>query len=129
MAFVEVGDKIRDARMRIGLTQEELAELARLNRVTVAKYESGKVEPGAQALSRIADALDVTVDELLGRNAADDNNRSNDIKPRTVEARIVSFGMDQLPQDERERILAIVRTVYSNKPELFKDREGDDHAT
>lgn len=129
MAFVEVGDKIRDARMRIGLTQEELAELARLNRVTVAKYESGKVEPGAQALSRIADALDVTVDELLGRNAADDNNRSNDIKPRTVEARIVSFGMDQLPQEDREKLLAVVRAMYSNKPDLFTNRKDDDHVS
>lgn len=129
MAFVEVGDKIRDARMRIGLTQEELAELARLNRVTVAKYESGKVEPGAQALSRIADALDVTVDELLGRNAADDNNRSNDIKPRTIEARIVSFGMDQLPQEDREKLLAVVRAMYSNKPDLFTNRKDDDHVS
>ena len=67
MTYIDVGDRIRDARKRMGLNQEELAEMARLNRVTVAKYESGKVEPGAQALSRIADALEVTVDELLGR--------------------------------------------------------------
>lgn len=80
-------------------------------------------------MSRIADALDVTVDELLGRNAADDNNRSNDIKPRTVEARIVSFGMDQLPQEDREKLLAVVRAMYSNKPDLFTNRKDDDHVS
>ena len=61
------GDRIRDLRLSRGLSQDQLAELASLNRVTVAKYEAGRVEPGAQALGRLADALDVSVDELLGR--------------------------------------------------------------
>lgn len=61
------GDRIRDLRVSRGLSQDQLAELATLNRVTVAKYEAGRIEPGAQALARLADALDVSVDELLGR--------------------------------------------------------------
>jgi transcriptional regulator with XRE-family HTH domain len=68
MTNQEVGDRIRHFRKAKGLNQDELAELALLNRVTIAKYESGKVEPGARALSRIADALDVTVDALLCRD-------------------------------------------------------------
>lgn len=67
MVYTDVGENIRDIRKLRGLNQDQLAELACLNRVTVAKYESGKVEPGAKALCRIADALDVTVDMLLGR--------------------------------------------------------------
>ena len=65
--MMNVGETIRELRKSKNLNQDQLAELANLNRVTVAKYESGKIEPGAQALSRLADALDVTVDELLGR--------------------------------------------------------------
>lgn len=65
----DVGERIREFRKQAGLNQDQLAELSSLNRVTVAKYESGKVEPGAKALSRIADALEVSVDVLLGRNA------------------------------------------------------------
>lgn len=68
MAYFDTGTRIRDLRKDAGMSQDQLAELASLNRVTIAKYESGKVEPGAQALSRIADALDVTVDQLLGRS-------------------------------------------------------------
>ena len=66
MSYIN-GDRIRELRMSRGLSQDQLAELASLNRVTVAKYEAGRVEPGAQALGRLADALDVSVDELLGR--------------------------------------------------------------
>lgn len=60
------------------MNQDELAELASLNRVTVAKYETGKFEPGAQALSRIADALETSVDELLGRNMPEQQTEVND---------------------------------------------------
>ena len=67
MSF-DVGERIREFRRQAGLNQDQLAELSSLNRVTVAKYESGKVEPGAKALSRIADALEVSVDVLLGRS-------------------------------------------------------------
>ena len=67
MSF-DVGERIREFRKQAGLNQDQLAELSSLNRVTVAKYESGKVEPGAKALSRIADALEVSVDILLGRS-------------------------------------------------------------
>lgn len=67
MLLFDVGERIKNRRKELGMSQDELAELASLNRVTVAKYESGKVEPGAQALSRIADALETSVDILLGR--------------------------------------------------------------
>ena len=65
----DVGERIREFRKQAGMNQDQLAELASLNRVTVAKYESGKVEPGAKAIARIADALEISVDVLLGRPA------------------------------------------------------------
>ena len=67
MATNEIGRRIAEVRRERGLNQDELAELAMLHRVTLAKYETGAVEPGAFALSRIADALNVSTDELLCR--------------------------------------------------------------
>lgn len=63
----EIGKRIAQLRRERGMNQEELAELAMLHRVTVAKYETGQVEPGALAIGRIADALGVSTDELLCR--------------------------------------------------------------
>lgn len=63
----DIGKRIAAIRRDRGYNQEELAEMANLHRVTLAKYETGTVEPGAFALSRIADALGVTTDELLCR--------------------------------------------------------------
>lgn len=123
MPIIDTGERIRALRKQRNLNQEQLAELASLNRVTVAKYESGRVEPGAQALARIADALEVSVDVLLGRSdeiPAPVNN------PKTVEARTVSFAMDQLPKEQREQILNVVKALVPNKPELFAKGNDDE---
>ena len=62
-----IGKRIAELRRDRGINQEELSELAGVHRVTLAKYETGAVEPGASVLGRIADALGVTTDELLCR--------------------------------------------------------------
>ena len=66
MVIKTIGDAIKARRMEMNLSQEALAEMANLNRITVSKYESGRVEPGASALGRIAAALEMSADDLLG---------------------------------------------------------------
>lgn len=63
----DIGKRIAQIRRERGYNQEQLAEMSMLNRVTLARYETGAIEPGAFALSRIADALGVSTDELLCR--------------------------------------------------------------
>lgn len=63
----DVGKRIAAIRRERGYNQEELAEMALISRVTLARYETGVIEPGVTALSRIADALNVSTDELLCR--------------------------------------------------------------
>lgn len=63
----DVGKRISTLRRERGYTQEQLAEMALVSRIALARYETGAIEPGAFALSRIADALNVTTDELLCR--------------------------------------------------------------
>lgn len=72
-----IGSRVQELRKKRGLSQEQLADLASLNRVTVAKYESGRIEPGAQALARIADALGVSLDCLMGREEKPDEKNAD----------------------------------------------------
>lgn len=120
MPIIDTGERIRELRKARGLNQEQLAELASLNRVTVAKYESGRIEPGAQALSRIADALEVSTDVLLGRSEEVPDPVPH---PRTTEAKIISGGIDRLPKEQREQALNVMRAMFAHHPELF---EGGD---
>lgn len=56
--------RLRSAK-RPGLSQEDLAFQARLHRTEVGKIEQGNVEPKLTTLVIIADALGVTLNELV----------------------------------------------------------------
>lgn len=60
-----IADNIKRFREMAGMSQDDLAEAASVNRVTLAKYEAGKSVPGANVLSRLADVLHVSADALL----------------------------------------------------------------
>ncbi len=49
--------RLRDLRIAAGLTQAELATLARISRRTVEDYEQGRRQPGWKAVQALAVAL------------------------------------------------------------------------
>jgi transcriptional regulator with XRE-family HTH domain len=51
------GRRIRDRRIELGMTQEDFAEIAKLDRAHVSSIETGKAEPGIWTVMRIAGAL------------------------------------------------------------------------
>ena len=60
---------IRRIRLKKGLSQEKLARLANIALNTLTKIESGlSIEPTIKTIAKIADALGVSIDELLGRD-------------------------------------------------------------
>ena len=56
--------KIAEIRKSKGLSQERLAALSGVHRVTIARLETGKTVPKLPTLKRLAVALGVTLDEL-----------------------------------------------------------------
>lgn len=57
--------KLREIRKAKGMTQEQLAKASGIHRITIAKYEAGKVDPKTENAERLAAALGVTVDDLI----------------------------------------------------------------
>jgi transcriptional regulator with XRE-family HTH domain len=64
----DTANRIRGARERRGLKQVELAQRAGLQPSAISQFENGQREPSPENLCRLADALGVTVDYLLGRD-------------------------------------------------------------
>lgn len=58
--------KVRKAR---GLTQRKLSAMSGVPRVSIARYETGKVSPNVRVLERLAQALNVSIDDLVDRKA------------------------------------------------------------
>jgi transcriptional regulator with XRE-family HTH domain len=66
----QFSERIRAVRMMRGITQEQLAEMADISRVMIGRYETTDQLPALDTLIRIADALGVSTDYLLGRTEA-----------------------------------------------------------
>lgn len=67
-----MAQKIKELRSRKGFSQEQLAETANINLRTVQRIEAGETEPRGDTLKRIANALNVTPDELIDWAEQDD---------------------------------------------------------
>lgn len=61
-----LGENIILHRKRLGLSQQALADQLHVVRQTVSKWEKNLSVPDADALIRLAEALDTTVQTLLG---------------------------------------------------------------
>lgn len=61
-----IGMNIQSRRKQCGLTQEQLADRLGVSRQTVAKWESGETVPDMGNGQALAEALDVSLDVLIG---------------------------------------------------------------
>jgi transcriptional regulator with XRE-family HTH domain len=66
-----IGLRIRQARQRLEMTQEKLAEQLGVNRLTVVGYESGYRTPHATDLPRLAAVLNVSIEYFFKEGDAD----------------------------------------------------------
>jgi len=66
-----LGDKIKTVRQLKKISQNELSELSGVMQKNISRYEQNSSIPSALTLKKIADALKVTTDYLLGDNEDD----------------------------------------------------------
>ena len=63
---MEIGQKIKKARLERGLTQQELGDLVGVQKSAIAKYENGRVvNIKRSTLQKIASALEIRPSELM----------------------------------------------------------------
>lgn len=60
-----LGKKIKLYRENKNMTQVEIAEALGVKPATVSKYESGTLEPNIEALKKLSELFEITIDELL----------------------------------------------------------------
>lgn len=62
---MNIGERIKQIRIKKHLKQSELAEKSGLSRVAIGNYERGDRNPNVETLNKIADALEVSLPILL----------------------------------------------------------------
>lgn len=92
---MSIGENIKKFRKENGISQQKLAELTGKSKSSIEKYESGKTNIPMDVLKNIADALGVTVQELI-------TGQKQDIK--VIEKDITDFSTEELIMELYRRI-------------------------
>lgn len=103
-----LGENLKSLRIKKGLTQQQLADLLKINRVTYTQYELDKREPDNTTLIALADFFNVSTDYLLGREEKDS----------TIAAHRTDNPTDDLPKealDKIEEFKELMRLKYGKK--------------
>lgn len=106
-----LGARIKKERENKGISQAELARRAHTSPGALSLIEQGKRIPGADIVVRLASALGVTADYLLGikkLKALDDY-----LKDPLVEA--ILKELQKLSEKERGLALKIIKTIASEE--------------
>ena len=77
-----LGNKIASLRKQMGLTQEALAQKLEVTNQAVSKWESDQCCPDITLLPRIADVFGITIDELFGREPAQETKAEPEPAPK-----------------------------------------------
>jgi len=62
----EIGSRLKELRLERGLTQVALAEILKIDKSTIAKYETNKIEPSISMLIAFVEFFQVSADYILG---------------------------------------------------------------
>ena len=112
----EVGLVIRTLRLSHNMTQAEVARQIHQSPSSITMYETGRREPDFETLESLADLFNVPLSTLMNDEPAPVST------PRTIEARIVSAGMDKMSKEDREFALEMFRRAFAS---IYDKKEGD----
>ena len=68
---MDIGNKIKNARIQSGLTQEAAAEAIGVSRQTISNWENGKTYPDIVSVVKMSDLYNISLDRLLKENSSD----------------------------------------------------------
>lgn len=105
-------DNLVSMRKMHGYSQEELAEKIGVSRQTLSKYEVGESLPDIEKCRLLANALDVSIDDLVNYNKEDSNNLGLGVPPKGKYV----FGMTKVGEKGQIVIPAKARKIFDINP-------------
>lgn len=112
---MSIGDRIKEARKKAGLTQVELSERIGVRHSAIHKYETGIVENiPVSKLQKIASALDIPMSYLLGiADTPEDRTKTHWMELSGPEDKEFVNVLDEpVSEVETEKNFNRIRTAY-----------------
>lgn len=130
-----IGDRIKMLRTSQGLTQTAFAKRLFVTPAAVSQWEKNITRPDTERLMKISKEFSVPLDFFSDDPDAKQYSESELIKeqlilkltqPKTIEAKIISGGIDKMPQEDRERALDMMKLMFREYSDYFERKEADD---
>ena len=117
---MNIGEKIRQARISKGMTQEELGKALGVQNSAIAKYEKGRVvNIKRSTLKKISDILGISPSELIFEAYMEEEQKKNDIqadiilKMRSDDTFMsVVESLYKLDKDKLEAVNQMLKTLF-----------------
>ncbi|WP_204243507.1 helix-turn-helix domain-containing protein [Mammaliicoccus sciuri] len=117
-----LGNNIKLYRKQKGINQKDLATKLGVSNVVLSRYESGIRTPDISTQNKLADILEVSLDELHGRKTKERLNLLED-------AEVLMFsdkeGWDELSDDRKKEIMQELSDLADFYIEKDKKAKGD----
>ena len=75
-----LGQKMREARKKKDLTQQELADLSHVSVKQIASIEKGQINPSYLILKALAKVLPISLDSLINPDVSPEDEGANQMK-------------------------------------------------
>ncbi len=113
---MNTGERIREARIKAGLTQTELADKVGVKFSAIHKYESGKVvNLKRETIAALAEALDVKPSWLMCmEDEADDLTEELQILRDNPETRTLLHSGKGLTREQLAAVTALMKQMRGN---------------
>ena len=112
-----LGERLARLRKERGYTQTELARIIGTRQTIVSDYECERIRPHIEMAVRLARALEVTVDELVG--AAPQNSTA--LKNQRFLRRLKQ--LESLPNRDQDALVRMMDSLISNAQTNGKKRK------
>ena len=93
------GDKIGQLRKEKGLSREELGKIVGTSAAIIGRYERGDMKPSIEIATKIAKALEVSLDYLVG-------NSTEIVKDKKVLKRLESIAT--MPDEKKTELFNVI---------------------
>lgn len=100
--FKVIGQKIKERRQSIGITQESIANYLEVNQSHISNIECGRANPSLFALIQIANILECSVDYFICDEYTFKQNNNNSLDDKIIEK------LKYCNDDKKSRILKMI---------------------
>lgn len=108
-----IAEKIKNARIQKGYTQEQVAEKLLVSRQTVSNWENGKSLPDIISIIRMSDLYELSLDELIKGDKALLKKMDKDVRAVKAEKQIMKFAWISIVIGT---ILIILGEIFEGNP-------------